>query len=282
MSRGRLLLTGAGGQLATDLEQRLAGDDLVTVGRAELDVTDLDAVTDVVGRVRPRLIVNGAAYTDVDGSESDEALALAVNGDGPGNLVAAASEVGARVMHVSTDYVFDGTLERPYHEWDVPNPRSAYGRTKLAGEQRLRPDDVVVRTSWLCGPHGSNILKTIVRLAEADTEMAFVDDQIGHPSFSGDVADVMVRLIDADAVGTFHVTNQGAVSWFGFVQSVLEALGRDVDQVRAIGTADLDPPRPAPRPANSVLDNLALRLWQIPPAPDYRDALPGVLAALSC
>ena len=276
----KTLITGGSGQLATDLAQVFDASDVTVFDRASLDVTDRSAVHDAVVSVRPDIIVNAAAYTAVDDCEANLDVAHAVNALGPVFLVEAAELVEARVVQVSTDYVFDGGLDRPYHEWDEPNPMSVYGRSKYGGELAMRRCDLIVRTSWLCGPHGNNILKTIVRLARNGTEMKFVDDQIGHPSFTRDVAEVIGRLVEAEAHGTFHVTNQGAVSWYDFVREVLVALGRPAEQVTAISTEELDPPRPAPRPANSVLDNMGLRLWGIRAAPDFRDSLTAVLDAI--
>ena len=277
----RTLVTGGSGQLATDLARVFEASDVTVLDRAALDVTDRSAVHDAVASIRPDTIVNAAAYTAVDDCETNLDVAHAVNALGPVFLVEAAELVEARVVQVSTDYVFDGGLDRPYHEWDEPNPMSVYGRSKYGGELAMRRCDLIVRTSWLCGEHGNNILKTIVRLARNGTEMKFVDDQIGHPSFTRDVAEVIGRLVDAEAHGTFHVTNQGAVSWYDFVREVLVALGRPADQVTAISTEELDPPRPAPRPANSVLDNMGLRLWGIRAAPDFRDSLTAVLDAIA-
>ncbi len=273
----RVLITGGEGQLGSDLRRVFDGSHTAVLGRGELDITDREAVLQTVRELRPEVIVNAAAYTAVDACETEVDLAHAVNALGPSFLVEAAEEVEARVVQVSTDYVFDGGLNRPYHEWDSPNPMSAYGRSKFGGELAMRRCDLIVRTSWLCGPQGNNILKTIVRLAGEGTPMKFVDDQVGHPSFTGDVAEVIGRLVDIDAHGTFHVTNQGAVSWYQFVCEVLVAMGRPTAQVTAISTEELDPPRPAPRPANSVLDNMGLRLWGVRTAPDFRDSLPSVL-----
>jgi dTDP-4-dehydrorhamnose reductase len=194
-----------------------------------------------------------------------------------------ARRVGAHVVYVSTDYVFDGTKDGPYVEWDTPNPRSVYGRTKLGGESEIDPGWTIARTSWVCGVHGSNMVKTILRLAAEHETLSFVDDQIGHPTFAADLAAMIVRLGVERVPGVFHTTNQGAVSWFAFAREVLSAAGQDPDRVRPIATADLDPPRPAPRPANSVLDNLAWRLHGFAPSRDFREPLAEVVAhLLSC
>ena len=280
-SQPRVLVTGAGGQLASDLRLVLDPARSVFVDRASVDITDGAAVDSCVGSIRPDVIVNCAAFTAVDQCETDIELAHAVNGRGPELLVSAADRHGCRVLQISTDYVFDGTKTQPYIESDRTNPTSVYGQSKLRGELAMRSDqDLIVRTSWLCGLYGSNMLKTVVRLALADVEMSFVDDQIGHPAFTGDVSQVLLRLLREDYSGICHVTNQGSVSWFEFVQAVLVAMGRSVDQVKPVSTAELDPPRPAPRPANSVLENAALRAWGVEPAPDFRDSLPALVAKL--
>ena len=265
----RVLITGGGGQLAAALHEVFPA--ATVVSRATLDNTDRAAVCEAVETVRPEVIVNAAAYTAVDTCETEVDTAHAVNALGPAYIVEAAEAVEARVVQISTDYVFDGGMQRPYHEWDTPNPMSSYGRSKYGGELAVRRCDLIVRTSWLCGPHGSNILKTIVGLARSGTEMSFVDDQIGHPSFTPDVAAVIGRLVAAEAHGVFHVTNQGAVSWYEFVREVLAVMGLHQGQVEAISSDQLD--RPAPRPANSVLDNMGLRLWGIRGAPDFRESL---------
>jgi dTDP-4-dehydrorhamnose reductase len=180
---------------------------------------------------------------------------------------------------VSTDYVFDGTKPTPYVEWDPTAPASAYGRSKRGGELEVDPASTIVRTAWVCGVHGRNMVKTVLGLRDKP-ELAFVDDQRGSPTFTDDLAAAIRRLAVTRLPGTFHVTNQGDTTWYGFVREILEAAGSDPDKVRPITTAELDPPRPAPRPANSVLDNAALRLGGLPLLPHYRDALSRTVEAL--
>jgi dTDP-4-dehydrorhamnose reductase len=193
-----------------------------------------------------------------------------------------ASELaGAHLLTVSTDYVFDDTLDRPYNERDTPNPQSVYGRSKLAGEVEAGPASTVVRTSWVCGEHGSNMVRTVLRLAAEHDSLAFVDDQRGCPSFTSDLAPMLRRLALERRAGIHHVTNQGAVSWYEFVRTVVAAMGKDPAMVRAIRTADLDPPRAAERPANGVLDNAALREAGLPPLRDYRQPLAELVACLT-
>jgi dTDP-4-dehydrorhamnose reductase len=169
--------------------------------------------------------------------------------------------------------VFDGEKPDPYVETDAPNPQSEYGRSKLGGERALGADDMIVRISWVCGRHGNNMVKTILRLAAGHDPLQFVDDQRGHPTFADDAAAMVARLVEERRAGIFHVTNQVAVTWFEFAQSVLTAAGLDPARVSPIATADLVPRRPAPRPANSVLDNAALQAAGIPLLPDFHEPL---------
>jgi dTDP-4-dehydrorhamnose reductase len=229
-------------------------------------------VMQAITTLRPHAIVNCAAWTAVDACESDPDRAFASNALAVRNVAEAARRVGAHVCHVSTDYVFDGTKPAPYTEWDVPTPRSVYGASKLAGERELDIDATIVRTSWVCGAQGANMVKTM---------LAFVDDQRGHPTFTADLATMIRKLVIDHRPGVFHVTNQGAVSWFEFAQAVMAAAGHDPDRVQPIATADLDPPRPAPRPANSVLDNAALRMSGIPLLEDFREPLARLVAVLA-
>ena len=271
----RVLVTGAGGQLGREIAIRwtAAGDDVIAVDRERVDVADRVQVMGAVEAVRPDVVVNCAAWTAVDACEGDPDRAFAVNALGARWVGEAARHAGAHVVHISTDYVFDGTLDRPYREWDEPNPTSVYGASKLGGEREIGADATIVRTSWVCGEHGNNMVKTVLRLAEERSSLSFVDDQVGCPSFTTDLADAIRILAAGRRSGVHHVTNQGAVSWFEFVREIVSAAGRDPAMVEPIATADLDPPRPAPRPANSVLDNAALRLAGLPELRDFRDPL---------
>jgi dTDP-4-dehydrorhamnose reductase len=227
---------------------------------------------------RPDVVVHSAAWTAVDLCEGDPQRAEAVNASGTRHVVRGAGDVGARVVYLSTDYVFDGTKESPYVEDDPTNPLSVYGRTKLGGELATRAEDTIVRTSWVCGRHGGNMVKTILRLAGEHERLGFVDDQRGHPTFADDLAAAIVGLVEGEHAGTFHVTNQGAVSWFELAQAVLEAAGDDPSRVDPVTTADM--PRPAPRPANSVLENRALADAGLPPLDDFRVPLARLVAEL--
>jgi dTDP-4-dehydrorhamnose reductase len=281
----RLLVTGAAGQVGGDVvaSATASGDDVLAVDRERLDVTSREAVLGAITTWRPDVVVNCAAWTAVDACESDPDRALLVNALAVRWIAEGCHRVGAHLVHLSTDYVFAGTFDRPYHEWDVPDPQSAYGRSKLAGEleaQALGSSATVVRTSWVCGRRGANMVKTILRLAAERPTLSFVDDQHGCPTFAADLAPVLRRLALDRRAGTYHVTNQRAVSWFEFAREVVAASGRDPAMVEPIATKDLDPPRPAPRPANSVLDNAALRLAGIPLLRDFAEPLGELVTAL--
>ena len=286
----RLLVTGAGGQLGHDVVTTAAaeGDDVVGLTHRDLDVTDRQAVIAAVTSWRPEVVIHCAAWTAVDACESDPDRAAAINGRAVRWVAEACDAVGAHLVHVSTDYVFDGRLARPYHEFDRPNPLGVYGESKLAGEREalvLGGSAAVVRTSWVCGEHGANMVRTILRLladgADTPGRLAFVDDQRGCPTFTADLAPMLRRLALDRRSGVHHVTNQGVVTWFEFAQAVAVAAGHDPAVVRPISTADLDPPRPAPRPANSVLDNAVLRTAGIPLLRDFHAPLAELVAALT-
>ncbi|MDP8976161.1 MAG: dTDP-4-dehydrorhamnose reductase [Actinomycetota bacterium] len=280
----RVLLTGAGGQLGRELVGAFAGHDLTATTHQQLDVTDRDAVFDAMVAAKPDAVVHAAAWTDVDGCESDTDRAWRVNSLATRHVVGAARLVGATVCYISTDYVFSGEgnrdAPRPYTEWDQTGPRSMYGRSKLGGELELGPEDLVVRTSWVCGRHGRNFVKTMLRLGVERDEIAVVDDQHGCPTFADDLATAVYRLVTGRLSGTFHVTNQVPTTWYQLAKDALSAAGLDPGKVRPVATADLDPPRPAPRPAWSVLDNAALRLSGLPLLPDHRDSLERLVKEL--
>ena len=280
----KILVTGAAGQLGREVVDvaTSAGHDVFAASRAELDVTKPEVVRAVVSREQPAVIIHAAAWTAVDACESDREKAMLHNGAATRFVVDAAREVGARVVYISTDYVFDGTKPTPYVETDVPNPQSVYGASKLAGEQALDTAiDTVVRISWVCGFHGANMVKTILRIAGQQDTLTFVDDQIGCPTFADDAAKIITRLATEARTGIWHVTNQGAVSWYDFTREVLRAAGHDPARVKPVRTRDLVPARPAPRPANSVLDNAALRTAGISLLDDFRVPLARLVTRLT-
>lgn len=250
----RWLVTGAGGMLGVDLVAALGGRDLTAMTRADLDVTDPAAcLAAVTGH---DVVVNAAAWTGVDDAETHEPAAFAVNAVGASHLARACAVAGARMLQVSTDYVFGGDGTAPYDE-DAPTaPRSAYGRTKLAGEWAVRSAlpyrSWVVRTAWLYGAHGPNFVATMRRLEGERETVSVVDDQTGQPTWTAELADQIIALVDAEApAGTYHGTSSGSTTWFGFARLVFELAGADPDRVRPTTTDEF--PRPAPRPAWSVL-----------------------------
>jgi dTDP-4-dehydrorhamnose reductase len=270
----RWLVTGAGGMLGCDLLDVLNGDDVVGLTRAELDITDESVV---VGAVRGRdVVVNAAAWTDVDGAESAEDEATLVNGVGPRVLAEACRDVGARLVHISTDYVFDGTSTTPYDENHPTGPRSAYGRSKAVGEHAVRsvlPDSsYVVRSAWLYGEHGGNFVRTMIGLESQRETLDVVDDQRGQPTWSLDLAAQIVALVRADVpAGIYHGTSSGETTWCGLARAVFEELGADPARVRPTTTDRF--PRPAPRPAYSVLGHDGWRRAGLEPIRDWREAL---------
>lgn len=224
----------------------------------ELDITNAGAVTAILERIRPRTVINAAAYTNVDGCETHADLAYAVNAVGPANLARACHAVGAKLIHVSTDYVFDGRKRTPYEPEDPPNPRSVYGKSKAEGETRIRDtlaDHLIVRTSWLFGLHGKNFVKTILSLAAEKPELQVVVDQVGRPTYAADLAFVLLSLAQSDLTGTYHFANEGSCSWNQFATEIVRQAGL-ITPVRPMSTGDLT--RLAPRPAWSVLDTQKL------------------------
>lgn len=280
----RWLVTGAGGMLGTDLVDRLGAEHEVrAAGRADLDVTDPDAVRAAV--VDVDVVVNCAAWTAVDDAEEQEPAAFTLNAVAPQLLARAAASAGARTVQISTDYVFDGHAGSPYAE-DAPlAPASAYGRTKAAGEWAVRaeaPDHLLVRTAWLYGANGSSFPRTMAGLARERDELSVVADQVGQPTWTADVADLVVRLVEAAApAGTYHATSAGEVSWHGFARAVVESVGKDPGMVRETTSAAFV--RPAPRPSYSVLGHEALRRAGVTPIGDWRArwaaAAPAVVGA---
>ena len=280
----KLLITGAAGQLGTDLvlSAQKSGHQVIATIHADLDITDKSQVDRVVGEAKADAIIHAAAWTAVDACESDPQRAMSVNRDGTANIVSAARKSGSRVIYISTDYVFDGTKPTPYIESDLPNPQSVYGASKLAGEQQLDlTTDQIVRISWVCGEHGANMVKTILRLAATNPTLTFVDDQIGSPTFTSDAAPMIIEMATAGLAGIWHVTNQGSTSWFGFARDVLTCAGLDADRVIATTTKLLQPARPAKRPTNSVLDNAQMRKANLSLLDDYHIPLQRLVDVLT-
>ncbi|MGW2650176.1 dTDP-4-dehydrorhamnose reductase [Streptomyces sp. NPDC001393] len=283
------LITGATGMLGQDVLERLRRDGETAVGlaRGGLDITDADAVRDAIDVHRPRIVVNCAAWTAVDDAEAREADALRVNGDGPRHLAEACAKTGARLIQISTDYVLAGDATSPCPEDAPAAPRSAYGRTKLAGEQAVRavlPDaGYVVRTAWLYGAGGGNFVDTMIDLESVKDTVDVVDDQRGQPTWTVDLADRLVRLGQAALAGgapagVYHGTSGGETTWFGLAREIFRLLGADPGRVRP--TTSTAFARPAPRPAYSVLGHEGWRRTGIGPIRPWREALEAAFPAL--
>ncbi|MDA8196088.1 MAG: dTDP-4-dehydrorhamnose reductase [Actinomycetota bacterium] len=281
----KILLTGGRGQVGTEFTEFIEvnpdlGIDLFVTDLHNLDISDRKQVLTAVSEFEPHWIVHLAAMTAVDLCEDQVDLAYSINAIGTRNLVQAASTVGAKVCYISTDYVFDGEGNTPYREWDRPNPMSVYGKSKLAGELEMRPSDLIVRTSWVMGKYGSNILKTMIRLAQGEGEVRFVGDQFGSPTVVADLIRVIIDLVRNDQSGIFHACNSGSLSWFELCRFVFAQAGADPNRVVEISSDQLDSSRKAPRPKFSVLDNMALRLTKLDPLPDYRVSVAGLVKTL--
>jgi dTDP-4-dehydrorhamnose reductase len=284
----RMLVTGRNGQVATALAEAAdaAGITLIACGRPELDLEQPATVAAAIGRIRPDVVVSAAAWTAVDQAESERERAFLVNETGAGAVATAAQAVGAQVIHLSTDYVFDGRLDRPYRETDQTNPTSIYGASKLAGERAVATscrDHVILRTSWVFAPYGQNFLRTMLRLAETRDEVGVVADQIGTPTYAPDIAtatiavarNLLARRDDNTLRGIFHMGGGGAAtSWAGFAEAIFskfERLGGKAAVVRHLTTAEF--PTVVRRPANSVLDGSLLRQRHGVSLPDWTTAV---------
>jgi dTDP-4-dehydrorhamnose reductase len=288
----RVAVVGFRGQVATSLLER-AGNDvaIVSLARPEVTLENRAAVLSGVARARPDVVINAAAYTAVDKAESEEWLALQVNGEGAGHVAEAAAKVGAPLLHLSTDYVFDGALDRPYREDDPTGPTGVYGRSKLEGERRvaeLDPNSAILRTAWVYSPFGMNFVRTMLRLNETRDEVGVVADQYGNPTSALDIADALLaiarRMHESDSPelrGVFHLTGGGEATWADLAEAVFAAAharGRRLTRVQRIATADY--PTPARRPANSRLDNAKLgRVYGLA-LPDWRASVAGCCARL--
>jgi dTDP-4-dehydrorhamnose reductase len=276
----RILITGAGGMLGRDLQTALSDRAVTAATRADLDITDVEAATEAVAG--HGVVVNCAAYTAVDAAESDEEAAHLINATGAENLARASARHGARLIQLSTDYVFAGDATTPYSE-DAPlAPVSAYGRTKADGERLARaahPDGtIIVRTAWLYGQHGPNFAATMLKLAADRETLTVVDDQRGQPTWAADLAAQIVALIDSPVTdGVFHGTASGETTWFGFARAVFENAGLDPERVQPTDSSSFV--RPAPRPAYSVLGHDSWAVAGLPTPRDWRTALDAAFAA---
>jgi dTDP-4-dehydrorhamnose reductase len=264
----KIVVTGAAGMLGSEVvaAANAVHHEVVGLTRHDVDVTNFDAVVERFERELPAVVVNCAAWTDVDGAEENEDTAYLVNADGAGNVAAAAAHVGARVIHISTDYVFDGSKADPYVESDGVSPLGAYGRSKLAGEDQVvanNPRHLIVRTSWLYGLHGKNFVETMLSLAERQSEILVVADQFGCPTYAGELAAAIVELADFEKLGVMHVSGGEVTTWFDFAREIFRQSRTDV-KVLSGTTSMLG--RPAPRPVNSAMvserdDAPVLKRW---------------------
>jgi dTDP-4-dehydrorhamnose reductase len=269
----RYLIVGAGGMLGQDLRLALEGREVTALGHSQLDISDATGVEQAVAG--HDVVINAAGYTRVDDAEANESEAFATNALGAENLARAAARAGARLIHFSTDYVFDGLATSPYEEGHALAPQNAYGRSKAEGERRVLaadPGATILRTAWLYGAHGSNFAATMLRLARERDTVDVIDDQRGQPTWTRDVAGRVVEMLDADAPGgTYHATNSGETTWYGFAREVFRLAGLDEARVHPTDSASFI--RPATRPDYSVLGQLGWSAVGMTPLRDWRAAL---------
>lgn len=270
----KILLTGGNGMLGRTLQRRLTGHDLRIADLPDVDITRMDSIGAVVAAFTPDAVIHCAAMTAVDACEKEPGKAFAVNAAGSANVAATCFRCHARLIAISTDYVFRGDLDRPYHEWDEPAPCTVYGASKLAGEQAIRahcPDHAILRTAWLYGAGGPSFYHTMLKLgSQAGDPLKVVADQLGNPTSTDALAGLIGRLLENPLCGTFHASCEGETSWFGFAQEIFRRNGL-ARALTSCATAEF--PRPAPRPANSRLEKRALRAHCLPPMPQWLDAL---------
>lgn len=290
----KFLITGAKGQVGHCLTQQLTGKaEILAVDRDELDITDQSAVKKIVETFKPDVIINAAAHTAVDRAESEVELSEAINVKGPQYLAEAANEIGAVILHISTDYVFEGSGSGEYKEDNQTNPQGVYGRTKLAGEiavQQANPRSIILRTAWVFGEHGHNFVKTMLRLAKDRDSLGIVGDQFGGPTYAGDIAKTLIEIANQilagkeNAFGVYHFTGKPYVSWYEFANAIFveaesQKLLEKQPHLKAITTAEY--PTPAKRPANSRLDLTKIKqVFNIEPS-DWQKALKNIKAYAS-
>lgn len=274
-NKRKVLVTGARGQLGQDLMilLRERGYDAFGFSREELDITDMKKVKETFTSIRPDVVLHTAAYTKVDQAEEEIDIAFAVNGWGTRNVAVASEEVGSKLVYISTDYVFDGEKGKPYLEYDRTAPLNVYGASKEMGEQMVRDFHshfFIVRTSWVYGSYGANFVKTMLRLGKEQPAVRVVNDQVGSPTYTVDLAKALLQLMETEKYGIYHLSNTGQCSWYEFAKAIFEEAGMQVT-VEPIPTEAF--PRPAKRPKYSVLDHTAWRLNGFPPMPHWRDGL---------
>jgi dTDP-4-dehydrorhamnose reductase len=262
----KILITGSHGQVGSEIVKRMPN--CIAYGRDELDITDIQQVRKKVEQQLPHIIINCAAYTAVDKAEAEPDLAFAINKTGPENLAKVCSEQNIFLMHISTDYIFDGTKKTPYVETDKSNATSVYGITKWQGEEAVRnhcKNHLILRVSWVFGEYGHNFVKTMLRLSKEKDELKIVDDQIGCPTYAGDIADVLLKISKNPKTGTYHYCGKPEISWYGFAKVILKECSTKIIPIKT-----REYPTPAKRPHNSVLNcdlfmktfNMELSEWQ--------------------
>lgn len=282
----KVIVTGCNGQLGIAINRLYAGDEdicLVNTDVKELDITNIDKVMELVREVKPYAIINCAAHTNVNACETDIDNAYRINAVGPRNLSIAATETGAKLVQVSTDYVFSGNTDKPYIEFDQTGPLGAYGATKLAGEEMVKSfakDYFILRTAWLYG-EGKNFVKTMLRLSESHDTVKVVDDQVGTPTSASELAKVIAYLLPTQNYGVFHATCEGYCSWADFAEEIFRLAGRNT-KVQKVTTAQYDAENPgsAPRPAYSILENYMLKLTTDFRLSDWQEAIREYITAL--
>lgn len=279
----KILVTGAGGQLGTDLVKllKVTGYDVVGMGKSELDITDEKKVYHIILQKRPDIIIHCAAYTQVDKAEAEPDYAFLINGIGTRNIALASEKIGAKLVYISTDYVFDGSLELPYHEFSPVSPINAYGSSKLAGEMYVRDFHsryFIIRTSWVFGVYGNNFVKTMLHLSKEKDQLKVVNDQIGSPTYTVDLGKCIRQLIESDKYGIYHVSNSGSCSWYEFAREIFSQTKNTI-KLEPCKTEEF--PRPAKRPKYSVLDHMGLRINGFDPMPDWKDGLTRFLLQMN-
>jgi dTDP-4-dehydrorhamnose reductase len=269
----RVVVFGSAGQLGSELCRTLADYDLFPIMRDEIDITHLAQVVERVEHLSPEAIINAAAFTDVDSCETHQEKAFLVNAIGARNVAIAARKTGSRLVHISTDYVFDGSKGKPYIEYDSPQPINVYGWSKLMGEKMVitqNPSSFILRVAWLYGPAGRNFVKTMIALVQDKEEIRVVNDQRGTPTFAGDVARQIKLLIETESYGLYHCTSRGSCTWYELAREIFRLLGIPV---RVVPVTSAEFPRPAKRPANSVLENFLLKIQGLDLMPPWEESL---------
>lgn len=284
----KVLVTGAAGQLGKDVVLLLKkeGHDVLACDRGEMDITNLDHCFNVIGKYSPDVVIHCAAHTAVDAAETEVDAAYLVNATGTRNVALASEKISAKLVYISTDYVFNGKGTKPYHEYDNTDPHSIYGKSKRAGEilvQSLSSKYYIVRTSWVYGKYGNNFVKTMLKLGQEKPVLQVVNDQKGSPTYTVDLASFLLQLIQTDKYGIYHASNTGECSWFEFTQAILSE-AEDILGIRPI--AKLEPcsteqfPRPAPRPQYSVMEHISIRTNGFEDLRTWRDGLRAFLESL--